>query len=63
LTESVTDTQTHAHRHTQVNLYSVHAAYVVMRCLSVCLSVCVYVSVTFVDCVKTNKDVFEIQVG
>jgi len=40
LTESVTDTQTHAHIHTQVNLYSVHAAYVVMRCLSVCLTVC-----------------------
>ena len=31
---------------------------VVMRCFSVCLSVCV--SVTFVDHVKTNKDVFEI---
>jgi len=29
-----------------------------MRCLSVRLSVCV--SVTFVSCVKTNKDIFEI---
>jgi len=30
----------------------------VMRCLSICLSV--YVSVTFVDHVKTNKHIFEI---
>jgi len=36
----------------------ISAAYAVMRCLSVCLSVCV--SVTFVDHVKTNKDIFEI---
>jgi len=38
------------------------AAYAVMRCLSVCLSMCpsVCVSVTFVSCVKTNKDIFEI---
>ena len=38
----------------------ISAAYAVMRCLSVCLcvcvSVCVYVS--FVDCVKTNKHIF-----
>jgi len=36
--------------------------YAVMRCLSVRLSVClsVCVSVTFVSCVKTNKDIFEI---
>jgi len=32
----------------------ISAAYAVMRCLSVC------VSVTFVGCVKTNKDIFEI---
>jgi len=32
----------------------ISAAYAVMRCLSVC------VSVTFVSCVKTNKDIFEI---
>jgi len=36
----------------------ISAAYAVMRCLSVCLCVCV--SVTFVSCVKTNKDIFEI---
>ena len=36
----------------------ISAAYAVMRCLSVCLAVCV--SVTFVSCVKTNKDIFEI---
>ena len=36
----------------------ISAAYAVMRCLSVCLSVCV--SVTFVSCVKANKDIFEI---
>ena len=38
----------------------ISAAYAVMRtrCLCVCLSVCV--SVTFVDHVKTNKDIFEI---
>ena len=36
----------------------ISAAYVVMRCLSVSVSVCV--SVTFVSCVKTNKDIFEI---
>ena len=36
----------------------ISAAYVVMRCLSVCPSV--RVSVTFVSCVKTNKDIFEI---
>jgi len=34
------------------------AACAVMRCLSV--SMCVCVSVTFVSCVKTNKDIFEI---
>ena len=34
----------------------ISAAYAVMRCLSVC----VCVSVTFVSCVKTNKDIFEI---
>jgi len=33
----------------------ISAAYAAMRCL--CLSVCV--SVTFVSCVKTNKDIFE----
>ena len=32
--------------------------YAVMRCLSVCLPVCVCVSVTFVDHVKTNKDIY-----
>ena len=32
----------------------ISAAYAVTRCLSVC------VSVTFVDHVKTNKDIFEI---
>jgi len=32
----------------------ISAAYAVMRC------VCVFVSVTFVSCVKTNKDIFEI---
>ena len=32
------------------------AAIVVMRCPSVCLSVCL--SVTFVSCAKTNKDIF-----
>ena len=32
----------------------ISAAYAVMRCLSV------RVSVTFVSCVKTNKDIFEI---
>ena len=32
----------------------ISAAYAVMRC------VCVCVSVTFVSCVKTNKDIFEI---
>ena len=36
----------------------ISAAYAGMRCLSVCLSV--RVSVTFVSCVKTNKDTFEI---
>ena len=36
----------------------ISAAYAVMRCPTVCLSVCV--SVTFVSCVKTNKDIFEI---
>ena len=36
----------------------ISAAYAVMRCLSVCLSV--YLSVTFVDHVKTNKHIFEI---
>ena len=38
----------------------ISAAYAAMRCLSVwlCLSVCV--SVTFVDHVKTNKQIFEI---
>jgi len=34
------------------------AAYIVMRCLSVCLSVCS--SVTFVCCVKTNKHIIRI---
>jgi len=34
------------------------ASNAVMRCLPVCLSVCV--TVTFVDHVKTNKDMFEI---
>ena len=40
----------------------ISAAYAVMRCLFVCLSVCPSVceSVTFVDHVKTNKDIFEI---
>jgi len=38
----------------------ISAAYAVMRCLSVCLCVSVCVSVTFVDHVKTNKDIFEI---
>jgi len=36
----------------------ISAAYAVMRC--VCVSVSVCVSVTFVSCVKTNKDIFEI---
>ena len=36
----------------------INAVYAGMRCLSVC--VCVCVSVTFVSCVKTNKDIFEI---
>ena len=36
----------------------ISAAYVGMRCLSVCLSV--RPSVTFVNCAKTNKDIFEI---
>ena len=36
----------------------INAAYAVMRCLSVCLSV--RPSVTFVDHVKTNKDIFKI---
>ena len=34
-------------------LLCISAAYAVTRCLSVCLSV------TFVSCVKTNKDIFE----
>jgi len=33
----------------------ISAAYAVMRCVCVCVSVCV--SVTFVRCVKTNKDI------
>ena len=39
----------------------ISAAYAVMRSLCVCLSegVCVCVSVTFVDHVHTNKDIFE----
>ena len=36
----------------------ISTAYAVMRCLRVCVSV--YVSVTFVDHVKTNKDIFKI---
>jgi len=36
----------------------ISATYAVMRCLSV--RVCVCVSVTFMSCVKTNKDIFEI---
>jgi len=36
----------------------ISAVYAIMRCLCVCLSVCP--SVTFVSCVKTNKDIFEI---
>jgi len=35
----------------------ISAAYVSMRCPSVRLSVCPFV--TFVSCVKTNKDIFE----
>ena len=38
----------------------ISAAYAVMQCLCVCVCVCVCVSVTFVSCVKTNKDIFEI---
>ena len=35
----------------------ISAAYVVMRCLFLCP--CVRVPVTFVSCVKTNEDIFE----
>ena len=40
----------------------ISAAYAVMRCLCVCPSVCLFVcvSVTFMNCVKKNKDIFEI---
>jgi len=40
----------------------ISAAYAVMWCLCVCVCVCLSVclSVTFVSCVKTNKDIFEI---
>jgi len=39
----------------------ISAAYAVIWRLSVCLSVCacVSLSVTFVDCVKTNKHIFK----
>jgi len=40
----------------------ISAAYAVLRCLSVCVCVrlCVCQTVTFVSCVKTNKDIFDI---